>query len=63
MQSNCGANLYGIGRNENLFPNATSFEPQRWLHDPGEGRRLRTLANLNFGHGPRMCIGTADVIP
>jgi len=58
MQSHCQANLYGIGRNESLFRNATMFAPQRWLTDEqGEGRRLRTLASLNFGHGPRMCLG------
>jgi len=34
-----------------------SFSPQRWLDEQRDSRRLRTLASLNFGHGPRMCLG------
>jgi len=57
LQTHCQANLYGIGRNEALFENASSFMPERWLHDHSQLGRLNNLTNLAFGHGPRMCLG------
>jgi len=57
FQTHCQANLYGIGRNERLFENASSFRPDRWLHDHSQLGRLNNLTSLAFGHGNRMCLG------
>ena len=57
LQTHCQANLYGIGRNERLFENASSFQPDRWLHDHSQLGRLNNLTSLAFGHGNRMCLG------
>jgi len=61
LQTHCQANLYGIGRNESLFENATSYLPERWLRgDHSQLGRFNNVASLGFGHGPRMCIGRLE---
>lgn len=56
FQTHCQANLYGMGRNADLFKDPLQFIPERWLRDHYEGP-AKALTNLPFGHGPRMCIG------
>ena len=56
MQSHVQANLFGMFRDPALFPEPESFRPCRWLRgnmDPG----LKSLSNLVWGHGARMCRG------
>lgn len=44
---------YAVHRNTTWYPNAESFQPERWLHTPTPKR----TTFLPFGAGPRMCIG------
>lgn len=49
-------NIYGLGHNENIFPEPEKYQPSRWVGScPDNG--LKSLYNLVWGHGPRMCIG------
>lgn len=40
-----------------IFPNPTSFQPDRWLTAEPEQRALMDRAYLPFNKGPRMCVG------
>ena len=46
--------FYGLHRDENLWENATAFQPERFLKD---GTLIRSKQFFPFGAGPRMCIG------
>ena len=48
-------NIFGIQRNEELFENPTSFNPDRFL--PENISKLNNASFLAFGKGPRDCIG------
>jgi len=50
------ANLYGMFHDPKLFPEPATFSPERWL-DGKMDRQLKSLSNLVWGHGARMCIG------
>lgn len=50
------ANVYGMGRNSDLFPSPLEFRPERWIGKRSDNN-CRLLYNLSFGHGARMCIG------
>jgi cytochrome P450 len=61
-----GINPYITGRNAAVFgPDAEEFCPERWLRLPKEDdasyaarlRMQRTVADLNFGAGSRICLG------
>lgn len=54
--THCQANLYGMGRNPDLFSDPLRYMPERWLREH-YGGQSKALTNLPFGHGPRMCIG------
>jgi cytochrome P450 len=41
--------------NEDYFPDATKFDPDRWT-DPVKAKRLEK-AYVPFGKGQRMCVG------
>ncbi|KAI8965300.1 cytochrome P450 family protein [Daldinia sp. FL1419] len=43
-----------VHANEEIFPNALVFDPERWLGPEGATRRKYQLA---FSKGPRICIG------
>nr|QEV83802.1 cytochrome P450 [Brachionus rotundiformis] len=42
-----------ISKSEKYFKNATSFNPDRWIHE----KEINPYAVLSFGFGARMCIG------
>ncbi|CAG2253475.1 Cytochrome P450 10 [Mytilus edulis] len=50
------ANLYGMFHDPALYPDPESFKPERWLQGEMD-RTLKSLSNLVWGHGARMCIG------
>lgn len=61
-----GLNPSILGRNTSVFgPDAEEFRPERWLRLPGEDdesyaarlRLQRTVVDLNFGAGSRICLG------
>ena len=41
-----------IHHNESIFPNSTTFRPERWIEDPQLTRYL-----VSFGKGGRVCLG------
>ncbi len=47
---------YGIGRREDLFPNADSFMPERWLRKDNR-LEVDAFSSIPFGFGVRMCVG------
>ena len=50
------AQPYILHRQENIFPNPETFNPDRWLVDKDSLRpMLKSL--LTFSSGPRVCIG------
>lgn len=51
------ANLYGMFRDEKLFPDNDQFKPERWLRENKMDAQHKSLSNLIWGHGARMCIG------
>ncbi|KAL4236526.1 hypothetical protein ACF0H5_004911 [Mactra antiquata] len=51
------ANLFGMFRDEKLFPDNDKFQPERWLRENKMDTQLKSLSNLIWGHGARMCIG------
>jgi cytochrome P450 len=46
-----------VQRDPRLFPEPTSFRPERWADDSVRG--LPRFAYFPFGGGPRVCIGNA----
>lgn len=57
LKTHVQANLYGMFRDEKLFPDNDSFTPERWLRESKMDPKLKSLSNLIWGHGARMCIG------
>lgn len=51
------ANLFGMFHDEKLFPDNDQFKPERWLRESKMDTQLKSLSNLIWGHGARMCIG------
>lgn len=49
------ANVFGIHRREDLWPDPEAFDPARFLGD--KERQLPRCAYMPFGAGPRVCIG------
>ena len=47
---------HGMGRREDLFANANSFLPERWLR-VGSRSTAEAFASIPFGFGVRMCLG------
>ena len=48
-----GMQAYSEHRNENIFPHAETFLPDRWLHETAEMRN----SFIPFSYGPRNCVG------
>lgn len=53
-----GINPWVTNRNEEVFPDAEAFKPERWL-ESSEARlkEMDSLVSLNFGAGSRTCLG------
>jgi cytochrome P450 len=51
--------MRGDTMDERYFPNASAFEPQRWLEAgaPGEAANSAKRVSIPFGAGPRVCPG------
>ena len=60
-QSHVQANLFGMYHNADLFYQPEEFLPERWLKS---GQKMdpvvKSLSQLVWGHGARMCIGQYD---
>ncbi|ROT38151.1 putative cytochrome P450 [Sodiomyces alkalinus F11] len=54
-----GMDAYHMHTNENVFPEAQKFKPERWLGDPRGPAGLHPLSNylVPFGRGSRVCAG------
>lgn len=57
FQTHVQANLYGMFRDNQFFPEPEVFKPERWLKEYQMDKELKALSNLVWGHGARMCIG------
>ena len=51
--------FYAMGRDENIFDDADSFKPERWLrnNETNKSGIPDPFASLPFGFGLRMCLG------
>jgi cytochrome P450 len=47
--------IYATHRQESVYPNATTFKPERWLNK--ETKQPSAFDYLPFGYGARYCIG------
>ncbi|APA10891.1 hypothetical protein sscle_07g056610 [Sclerotinia sclerotiorum 1980 UF-70] len=53
-----GTGIYAMNHNEEYFPNASIFEPERWLLDETTSDlALASRAFTTFSMGPRRCLG------
>ncbi len=46
-----------MGKNEELFPDAEKFKPERWLRDSNNEIEINSFASQPFGYGSRSCVG------
>lgn len=49
--------LMDIMNNENYFPKAAEFMPERWLKGYSGEKHSHVFAYTPFGFGPRNCLG------
>lgn len=52
------AQAYSLHRNEDVFPEANEWRPQRWLDATDEQQKLMMRWFWAFGSGGRMCVGS-----
>ena len=53
-----GINPWVTSRNEDVFPDAEAFRPERWLESSEDQlKEMDSLLSLNFGAGSRTCLG------
>ena len=48
---------YIMGRDENLYPNANEFMPERWLRENKSEQAIHPFTTQPFGFGARSCLG------
>ena len=46
--------FYATTRSEKYFKDPLEFNPERWLR---ESKEAHSFSHLQFGFGPRMCVG------
>ena len=46
--------FYATSRSEKYFKDPLEFNPERWLR---ESKEAHSFSHLQFGFGPRMCVG------
>ncbi|KAF2192180.1 cytochrome P450 3A6 [Zopfia rhizophila CBS 207.26] len=58
-----GTAVFCMHRNEDIFPNASSWEPERWMKEQ-DSARLKEMRRWfwAFGSGPRTCTGRYFVV-
>ena len=47
--------LYATTRTDKYFKDPLEFKPERWLRS--ESKDVHSFSHLQFGFGPRMCLG------
>ncbi|KAI4240465.1 MAG: hypothetical protein LQ352_007632 [Teloschistes flavicans] len=52
------AQAYSLHRNEEVFPEAEAWRPQRWLDADSKQKEKMLRWFWAFGSGPRMCVGS-----
>lgn len=51
-----GVHIYSVQRQEEDFPDANSFQPERWMDKEAQSNNNKKAANP-FSIGPKACIG------
>ncbi|KAH8922698.1 cytochrome P450 [Atractiella rhizophila] len=46
-----------MGRDENIWPNACEFTPERWIDEKGHFKQVSPYKFHAFNAGPRLCVG------
>lgn len=52
--------VFPIHHDPNIYPDPEKFDPERFTEDKIKERNL--MHYFPFGHGPRNCIGTYNII-
>lgn len=50
-------NNFAMARNEEIFENAESYIPERWLRGTDNAKDTNPFASQPFGFGVRSCVG------
>ena len=48
---------YIMGKDEDIFHDANSFLPERWLRENASAEKVNLFASQIFGYGARSCVG------
>ena len=60
LQTRISMELYATTRLDKYFKDPLEFKPERWLRGTKD---VHSFSHLQFGFGPRMCVGKKNVIP
>jgi len=52
--------IYALHHDTNYYPEPKTFDPERFNEE--EKAKRHHYVYLSFGEGPRLCIGTFDVL-
>ncbi|KAH8920377.1 cytochrome P450 [Atractiella rhizophila] len=50
-------NDWQMGRDENIWPNACEFQPERWIDEKGQFKQVSPYKFHAFNAGARLCVG------
>lgn len=56
-QVQVGIAPYSLHRDETIYEDPDSFNPERWLDSDEQKLNKMKLAWIPFGHGARICVG------